>query len=214
MSEERELARLREAFQAEAAGEREVDAERVWRAVAGELSPEERREIADLVALDPGYAEAWRLAVELQSTMGRGEVVPFSKRRWLERRSWLKAAAVVLAVAGLGVLVARLASPPGPVYRQPGTEAIDSLVEGETLPRSRCLLRWTELPEGARYTVRVTTAELAVLADETGLRESEYLVPEDRLEEVAPGAMILWQIEARLPDGSVVASETFENELE
>ena len=39
--------------------------ERIWLAVSGVLPPEERRELVERTATDPGCAEAWRIASEL-----------------------------------------------------------------------------------------------------------------------------------------------------
>ena len=39
--------------------------ERIWLAVSGALSPEERRELVERTVTDPGCAETWRVASEM-----------------------------------------------------------------------------------------------------------------------------------------------------
>ena len=215
-------ARLREAFRAlsesDAVGEGDVDTVKVWQAVAGELGPEERREVIERVALEPGYAEAWRLATELfEASGGARQNHPSPMAGSPARRvsplrspySW--AAAAVILVGFLGVIVSRGLAPPEPVYRG----AVINPLQGtdERLPRDDFRLRW-EAPEGARFDIRVTTEDLEILAAATDLSSPEYLVPAERLQGLARGARVLFQVDARLPDGSVVRSETFIAEVE
>ncbi len=49
----------------------EIDAERIYRAAAGELREDERRAVIDQVATSAAAAEIWRLAIELQRAEAR-----------------------------------------------------------------------------------------------------------------------------------------------
>jgi hypothetical protein len=130
----------------------------------------------------------------------------FEHSRWFPLAA---AAAVVISLAAIAVLY----WPPSdmaPVYRAPGGEWLQSAIPEEApLPRERCLLRWTPGPEGTVYQVRVTNQKLDVLARAGGLEAPEFLVPVEALEGVAPGARIVWQVTARLPDGKKVDSTSF-----
>jgi len=217
MRREWDETRLREAFRAlsdsEAVGEGDVDTLNVWKAIAGELDPEERREVIERVALEPGYAEAWRLAAELFEASG-GSIAAKpraaeSPGRWasgLLRSPYAWAAAAVLLVGVLGVFVPRGLAPPEPVYR--GGPIVPLVGAEERLPRDDFRLRWQAL-EGARFDIRVTREDLQTLATASDLSSPEYTVPAERLQELPPGAKVFWQVDAKLADGSVVRSVTF-----
>jgi hypothetical protein len=215
MRREWDEARLREAFRAlsETEGGGEVDAQQVWRAVAGELPPEERLEVIDKVALEPGYAEAWRLATELFEASGGSIAAHTASRRRAQTFSlspYVLAAAAVLFVGFIGVLVSRNLAPREPVYRG---ELVAPLAGAEeSLPRDAFRLRW-QAPEGARFDVRVTTEDLRVLDTASGLTTPEHTVPAEMLEGLESGAKVFWQVEATLPDGSTIQSGTFITEV-
>lgn len=206
-----DTARLREAFASRSDGKsaaRPADAGRIFDAVHGEMSAEERRAIVDELVEDGDAAEAWRLARELAPQPAPAYVVP-RQDVW----KWLSIAAAMLLAVGLGW---RLFSPgePVPGYRGAEQRAIASgLAPDAPLPRARPTLRWTAL-ETARYRVRVLTQELSVLVESGELTSPEYTLTDDVLRRVAPGASILWQVEARLPDGAVVVSPTFNVRVE
>lgn len=184
--------------------------EQIWKAAAGDLSRDELAAVLDAVAEHPAAAEAWRIAFALRAETSADQ--PASRAahptgRWLP--SYLAAAAVVL----VGVTVALIRTgdaPPASDYRSAAGYVIESTVADDTVVPPRALwLRWTPGPEGARYHVRVTTEDLRVVASQGDLDAPEYLVPNDALREVPPGARLLWQVEAELPDGGTVASQTF-----
>jgi hypothetical protein len=120
---------------------------------------------------------------------------------------------VLLLTAGLVVILRRGAPP---VVMRAGEEvAIRSLVpESAPLPREACVLRWSEPAGGARYTVRVGTDDLSPIALGENLDQTEYRVQAKDLEKVPPGAVIVWRVEAVLPDGRRIASPGFRNRLE
>ncbi|HEY6361898.1 MAG TPA: hypothetical protein VIX63_12375 [Vicinamibacterales bacterium] len=204
--------RLREAFQALGDTSREEpsaeELDRIWRAVSGDLPPAERRELVDRMAADPALADAWRVAHELRraaslETRAETRAVPF----WTP--SWMAAAAVLLIGIAIGV-VFQLSPSPGDTFRDADTYAIESLVQPETtLPRDAFRLRWTPGPQDSRYQVRVTTEDLRVLATIADLTEPEVVLESAVLSSVAPGARVLWQVDATLPGGENVSSETF-----
>jgi hypothetical protein len=222
MRREWDETRLREAFRAlsesEEVSEGDVDTLKVWQAVAGELGPEERRDVIDKVALEPGYAEAWRLATELFEASGgsiatrsKETALPGSRAYTIWRSPYFLAAAAILFVGLLGVLVSRSLPPGEPIYRGGVIVALTGVEEA--LPREHFRLRW-EAPPGARFDVRVTTEDLQILDTASGLSSPEYLVPAERLAELPRGAKVLWQVDATLGDGSRLQSETFIAEVE
>lgn len=205
---------LRAAFQrlGEGAELEGIDADLVWRAVSGQLPPQQLEDVVERVAKDPSWALAWRLARELRAASEEG-----TARRGL-RLAWSRgirygalAAGLVAATAAGYWYVNRL---PEPGYREPGAAAIESLVpEGQGLPRSRCVLLWTG-PRGATYAIRATSDDLVRVHTATGLKETRYQVPESFLSAFPPKARLLWRVEARLSDGTVVAGPTFVVRLE
>jgi hypothetical protein len=193
--------------------------ERIWRAVRGELAGDAFRGIADHTIACPYCTNAWRLARDVAS--GAGLVREQEPARSVKTRpgvAWWMAAAAAAVVAFVALtLELRRPSHPTvgePAYRAGVEQAVRSLVpEGAKLPRERFVLRWTG-PEGARYDLQVATEELSVLVEARGLAETEHRVAPGRLAELEPGATIVWQVEAVLPDGSRLTSVSFAAELE
>ena len=197
------------------AGRRECssdDLDRVWRALDGTLAAEERRELVDRLATDPALAEVWRVAHELRAAGGLdvdARAAPVQQRTAGWQRSWLAAAALVLAAIG-AVFVFQRMRPVDDTFRTADGYSIESLIGGDAaLPRSEFRLRWRPGPPDTRYQVRVTTEDLQVLNVAADLAAAEYVVPADALAPVPSGVRVLWQVEARLPGGERVASETF-----
>jgi hypothetical protein len=200
-----EGARLRDAFHdlAEAAPLEGVDWDRIWRAVASELSAEERGEVVERTGQDPSWALAWRLAHELWLA-SRGSAAP----RWAWSRSGYGALAAGLLLAiSLGLWLWRRPVEPG--YRAEGSQRIESLVpEGRRLSRNRCLLRWKG-PPGATYELRVTSEDRRHVHSVSWLDQAEYRVPEEFLSQLPADAKLWWQVEARLRDGTILSRGTF-----
>jgi hypothetical protein len=204
---------LRSAFQA--LGETaeaelsEQDRELIWRAVSGGLPASERRDLVDRAATDPAFAEAWRIAEELWRASQGDVAADLEHRRHLWVPSWVGVAAVlVLCVsAGVGFWLTR---PERDVFREQGGYVATSLVPGDAaMPRDAFRLRWTPGPPGTRYQVRVTTENLGVLATATDLTMPEFVVERERLATVSAGSRVLWQVDAALPGGDTVSSQTF-----
>ena len=102
--------------------------------------------------------------------------------------------------------------PPGPPPAASSLILNNKLVEGadgETLPREAFLLRWNPGPEGSTYDVRVTTEELDLLAQGRRLDRAEFLVPAEALRDLPSGTHVYWQVNAHLPGGRRVDSDSF-----
>jgi hypothetical protein len=201
MRREWDEARLREAFRAlsETEGAGEVDTSQVWKAVAGELEPKERLEVIDKVALEPGYAEAWRLATELFEASGGAILAASSSKTSVQtiwRSPYALAAAAVLLVGFIGVLVSRNLSPREPVYR--GEVVVPLTGAEESLPKDAFRLRW-QAPEGTRFDVRVTTEDLQILDAASSLTAPEHTVPAEKLRGLSSGAKVFWRSKRRFP---------------
>ncbi|HXU46499.1 MAG TPA: hypothetical protein VN783_13310 [Thermoanaerobaculia bacterium] len=227
-----EIERLRRAFALPLddslpdGAEPELDAERIYRAAAGELPVEERHEIVDRIARDPHAAEAWRLAVELQGALAEraretgpgAAVLPFAApaAKVLPRRGLARvwgALAAVLAVA-LGIGVWNRMHPEASTMRGGETLLAAQVADGARLARSDFRLAWAPLADpGVRYTVRVTTADLRRVAEARGLEAPSYRVPASALAGFPAGTRLLWLVEARTGDGRTVASPTSTVEL-
>lgn len=214
------------------AGGEPVDSDLVWRAVSGELSVEERRAVVARVADDPAWAAAWRLAKELSSaaqaepdtTLAAGGARARrdsgdTRERRRFRFAWSRpvwgavaTAALVLVVVGVSV---REGTEQQHQMRGGDTGTLTSLVpEAAPLKRDDCVLRWSGGPEGTRWSVRVSTEDLSLVHRADSLEQREYRVPAQVLAPVKPGTKLLWQVEARLPDGQVLRGATFVNRLE
>lgn len=185
-------------------------AERLWQAARSELPPEDARPLVQHTVECPACAEAWRLAQGLSPLAPPMPEAP-PARRW--SGGWLS-----LAAAAAVVITAILAVPLGPrrspEYRAGEGEGIRSLVpETRPLPRDQIVLRWSALAD-ARYDVRVTTEDLAAVAEALGLAAPEYLVPPAALAGLPSGTRLLWQVEAVSPGGARRRSPTFLVRLE
>jgi hypothetical protein len=204
-----DVARLREALArlADEPGWPEADAERVFSALHGDVSDDQRRAVVDELIRNPRAALAWRLARELEPS-DRAE-----RRLIIAPRTWMAIAATVAVVAGGVWLIAPWRSGT-PVYRTGESRAIVSLLPGDArLTRAAPVLRWSPV-EGARYRVRVLTPELDLLDESEDLAAPEYRLSDDVLQKIPGGARILWQVEARSGGAAVVVSPTFSVQLE
>lgn len=213
MTERPDADDLRLAFQAltDVAPADSVDLERVWSAVSGESPAEERRAVVEKVAQDASWAFAWRVAHELWTASRDAEGSRRTASRW-SNVGWGALAAGLIAAAGLGIWIGR--APARPVDRQGATDHIESLrPEGLALRRTGAVLRWKG-PPAATYDLRVSSEDLLHVHTASGLKEGEYLLPAEFLAPLPDGARILWQVEAHLPDGETLRSETFVMKLE
>jgi hypothetical protein len=205
---------LRLAFQklGDQASLEDVDVDRLWRAVTSEASPEERREVVDRVARDPSWGLAWRLAHELW-TASREKTTPRRfARAWSSGLGLSALAAALLATLGVGLWIAQ--GPTPATHREPTALGVESLVPPDTpLPRRDPVLRWTG-PPGATYVVRITSEDLLRVHATPDLTATEYSLPVEFTSGLPAGARVVWQVEARLPGGGTVRSDTFVSTLE
>lgn len=210
-----DLERLRQAFRSapsDAADSATLDTAEIFDAVHGNLSPEARAAIVDRLVMDPGAAEAWRLAVDLAPPDAAGTLPATTPPPVITTTPWWKWAAVAASlVAALTAATTfyTVCCTSEPVYRSAtGTTIASLLPEGEVLARREPVLRWTAI-DGARYRVRVLSTALDPLVESDELATAEYRIPEAVLATLASGTEVLWQVEARAPDEAIAVSPTF-----
>jgi hypothetical protein len=184
----------------------DADTERLFSALHGEMTADERRAVVDELIRNPRAAAAWRLARELAPEQAHAEG---RSRRW----AWMSAAALVLLAAGAAWQY-QIWRAEAPVFRSAEPRTIESRlpVDGR-LSRTDPVLLWTAI-EGASYRVRVLTPELDLLAEAGDQTLPEYRLPADVVARIASGGRVLWQVEARVPGTAPVVSPTFTVELE
>jgi hypothetical protein len=184
----------------------EPDSERLFSALHGDTSPEERRDVVDELIRNPRAAAAWRLARELAPEERS------SARSVRQQWAWLPIAATVVLLAGAAWQFVPWRAE-APVYRSGEPRGIASVLPADgRLARTDPVLRWTPI-EGARYRVRVLTPTLEPLA-EAELDAPEYRLPPDVVRGIPPGGSILWQVDARVRGSSGVTSPTFSTQLD
>lgn len=207
MKERDETALWREAFATTSPADRPSPdcppAERIWDAARNEATPAELRQLLAHVATCPVCTEAWRLAKEVEEA---GKAREYEQPRGQPKKQWLAAAALFAVV--IGGFVIRDAMVPEPVVRSADRETLQLLSSGDSLPRDRCLLRWTEL-EDAIYDVSIRTEDLDPISEASGLEEPEYLVPEEDLARAPEGESLSILVEARCLSEGTIASRTF-----
>jgi hypothetical protein len=188
----------------------------------GELAPQALREVVDHTARCAACAEDWRLAVEVnRQAEEQEETAPVQLPANVvvgRFGRWRAVAAAAALAAGLLVAVGiyRETVVPGqPTYRDTPQAAVSSLIAaGQALPRQAAVLRWTPLSGASSYDVSVSTEDLRPVASAHGRTATAYQLPSDALAGLAPGARLLWQVEAVFPDGHRVISPTFTTPLQ
>jgi len=190
----------------------EADADRIWSAVRGELSPKEVEALVDLAGRSPETAAAWRVAVGLSRELDESHdssVVRIDRRRPIRWAIGLAAAAAILI--GVAVpLYNSFAPSSAPVMRAAEELGIESeLGSVQVLPRGDFVLRWTSPEEGSVFELVVTDSELRILHQAAYLETPNHRVPETALTGLAEEDEVWWKIDATRPDGSRVSSPTF-----
>nr|WP_255207688.1 hypothetical protein [Myxococcus sp. AM009] len=234
-SEEASVERLRAVVRSEDTLENEdspVDSDRIWRAVSGALPAEERRAVVERVAADPAWAAAWRLAHELNCASQRSSSDGRAGGQGARARSdgggtrgergfrfaWSRPLWGAVATAALVLVVVGVSLPENPdapsLRGRDAAGLVSCLPEDAPLRRQDCVLRWSGGTEDTRWSVRLSTEDLRLVHRADSLEQSEYRVPESVLAPLKAGTKLLWQVEARLPDGQVLRSTTFVNRLE
>ena len=190
----------------------------LWASAAGELSPPDNENVILHLARCSECSSIWRLAREMlpEDHLSESSVVSIDRgrrsRTW--RRVLLPAAAVVLVGVGLGAgLFLRNDPSSAPVFReQDQSSGILPSPGTGSLPRSACTLRWSAGPEGTRWDLIVSDANLEILDTVKDLEIPEYTLPPAT---IPPSTTeLLWRVTARLPDGRTTASPTFTTVVE
>lgn len=201
--------------------------DQLWAAAALELTPAERRAVIDHTARCAACAEDFRAIAQMVREAPADDVADDEKEAkgvlvqgpWISRPTtrWMMGSlAATLLVAILlatwfDLLPAR--NEPG-VYRGGPSEQIRSLLGPETvLERGNAVLRW-QGPAGARYRVTLTSADLHLLLEATGLEQTSYQIPAEVLAPYPTGTRLSWRVEATLEDAGQLASATFHFRLE
>ena len=211
-TEPADVDRLREALASlDRKGSPAVDAGRIFDALHGDLTEDERRAVVDELIANPEAAETWRLAQDLAPPGHAPTVVPLDRGAW---RWWAVAAAALLALAVGSQFAGPWRRVEAPVYRSTEQRAIASLLRSDQpLSRNKPVLRWTGI-EGARYRLTVLTSALDVVDEVGNLTTPEYTVSTDALARFPSGAQLLWQVEARIPGEGAIVSPTFSVRVE
>jgi hypothetical protein len=190
-------------------------------AALGQFDNTRMARLADHLLQCHACAEAWRLAQAFlprppadQHSPVAGDLRAVRQVRWLRHGA---VAASVLLAAGLtwqwlpwrdggpaGV------STPQPVFRDASPRTDVQVLNDPALPRARFLLRWTSPVAGARWTVRLFTADLVPVLVAEDVGAPALLVPPSALAAVRPGTVLLWQVEGVAADGARLRSATFE----
>lgn len=221
-----ELDRMRELFAAADAPQPAARGcpteEEIWMAVSGRLSRARLGEVIDHALACDACGTVWRLAREMAAEAADGREAPaavmgtVSRKGLLRSRSgWLMAAAAIMLVMSAVVWQLRRGETPfTSEFRSGDQGTIESLLPADRpLPRAEPVLRWSG-PEGARYDLRVATADLKVLATARDLQAREYRLPAEKVAALPGGAELLWQVEATTPDGRRITSKTFVTRLQ
>lgn len=183
------------------AHEQHPGAEELYEAASGNLARERRLEIIDHVAKCAECTQAWKIALEVGA---REAKVSVAQRPW----RFAMAASVILAVGLVTYLVVPF-DQGTPQYRDAVDPVAPVTAIGSTLPRDQFVLRWSAGAAGTTYLVRLSTADLASLLVKSDITATELQVPSSVLANVKAGEELLWQVEAQLPDGRRVASQTY-----
>jgi hypothetical protein len=205
------LERIRAAHEERAAaGSGCVAAAQLLDAARGELPPEEARAVLSHAVGCGACGACLRVARELLRELGEAPAQEPAVRRW-----HLPALGAALAAAAAIALIPwSRRSPPLPPATRAVEEAPLHALSAEALPRARFVLRWTAAGEGARYSLTVTTRDLSLVHERTGLAATEDVVPETALKNLPAGALLGWTVEALLPGGKRISSPAFLVRLE
>jgi putative zinc finger protein len=210
---------LTEVFRASMPGQPEQACpapETLWSAARGELSGPELEALASHLRTCAACGEALAVSAELAAE-AEPRVVALPPRR-IPRIAGAAAGITALAAGLLVFLVQRAPARPGSRTAEveasrgeaAGRAAIRSL-STEEQPASGARLMWTPVERALRYRVQLSTADLHPVYDRT-VEAPALTLPlalADLARQRAGGAVLLWQVEALLPDGQTVVSPTF-----
>jgi hypothetical protein len=208
-----ELVSLRQAFAAPAGPALEPEAcppsDRIWLAVRGELPPDELRTILDHIATCQACAEDWRIAMAFEEEARTAAVGPAAPARILPFAARFGRPLVAAAMILAAVVAFNVHQPKAPGgYRGDGT-AVESSLQKATLPRQSFVLLWTSVQGAESYNLSVKTSVLDPLFDVQGVAATTYKVPASALENLPPGATVLWTVTPVTADGGQLQGRTF-----
>ena len=185
--------------------------EDLWALTRGEL-PRERA--SRVVLHSSGCARcgaAMRIALEMGERLTPAVAVP----RAFPRRRWAMGLGLAAAIAATVIVVSRLRPTDTGFHERGGAEnGVRSLVPTTPRQRSKLALEWSAYPGALRYQVTLASADLHVLFQKQGVTGTRVEVPEAALASVAPGAHLVWEVEAILADGRAIKSPAFDLTLE
>lgn len=181
-------------------------AARVFDAVEGRLPPAELAALLTRARLEPAVAEAWRLAQAIHAEVVGVKEAPVARPR--QRRRWHAGLAAGALAAAVGLFALRPAPDPAPSPIRGTRQGLESRLRGDLLDRRDPTLTWEPGPEGCTYAVTVTNSELQPIARAGGLAEPRFLLATEVLAEMTEGSVLLWRVEATLPDGARLRSTT------
>jgi hypothetical protein len=195
-------------------------AETLWSAARGELSGPELEALASHLRTCAACGEALAVSAELASEAGAP--VPVAAPPRIRPFTRAVAAGVTALAAGLVVFLVQRAPAPGSRGAEveasrgeaPGSAAIRSL-STEEQPATGARLEWTPVARALRYRVQLSTEDLRPVYDRT-VEAPALTLPfalGDLARQRTGGAVLLWQVEALLPDGQTVLSPTFRMRL-
>ena len=191
--------------------------ETLWRAVRGELSGQDLESLATHLRSCGACGDAMAVSAEL--------VAQSEPRRitWRPARIGGGAAGIAALAAGLLLFLNHRASTPREgaerdllVSRGDVPGAVIRPLSNEEQPAAGARLQWTPVAGAVRYRVQVSTEDLRPVHDRT-LTETSLALPPGVTDlgtnaatrEKPSAGVLLWQVEALLPDGRTVTSSTF-----
>jgi len=189
--------------------------ETLWSAVRGELSGPELEAVTSHLRTCAACGEALAVSAEL-ATEADPRAAAAPPRRI--RRVAAVAAGVTALAAGLVVFLVQRSSAQPEVEASRGDSAGGPAIRSlstEEQPAAGARLQWTPVDRALRYRVQLSTEDLHPVYDRT-VEAPALTLPlalADLARQRTDGAVLLWQVEALLPDGRTEVSPTFRMRL-
>jgi hypothetical protein len=205
---------LRQAFAADGAIQLDCpDKDALWRLASGAADRVEAARIADHLPRCSSCVLALRLAHELGESPKPRVGAATSMGRVALIGAIVAVAASVLVWLGMRNVPRPHDEPT--IYRgaTPSADVLAPLDPDRALVSTDAVLRWSPGPKGTRYDVYVSSENLDEIATAQELDVAEFRVPADALA-ASRGAVVLWSVEARLPDGTLIVSSTWTTRVE
>lgn len=165
----------------------------LWSALQGELDAVPSREaVVKALGSSQGHEEL-RLFLALEEELGQEAPAPAPATGRVRRLVFV----VGTLAAAAAALIWMLRPPPAPLpeegtIRAPAEAAMQSALDGESLPRDAFELRWDSAGEACTYDLRASTAQGVLLTEEFGLSEPSLTLDAVSL---PAGGKVLWQVD-------------------